>query len=118
MNYSYFPNFHEIKQRKRRELSVFSKMASSKRKVDRECRVFKEQWTNNYFFVQCKDSAVCLVCCVLVFKEYNLRCHYESRHKEYASLQGQPREDRIQRMKRWCPDKKDALNAVSLSAIL
>lgn len=76
-------------------------MASVKRKVDRECRVFKEQWTNDYFFVQCKDRAVCIICkeSVAVFKEYNLRRHHETRHKEYASLRGQAREDRIRRMK-------------------
>lgn len=148
-----------------------SKMSSVKRKVDRECRVFKEQWTNDYFFVQCKGRAVCIICkeSVAVFKEYNLRRHHETRHKEYTSLRGQAREDRIRRMKgglaaqqnvflrqtqvnqaavranykvahllathgklftdgdlvkecmvavaeEVCPDKKDALNVVSLSA--
>uniref|UniRef100_A0A9J8AS26 SPIN-DOC-like zinc-finger domain-containing protein n=1 Tax=Cyprinus carpio carpio TaxID=630221 RepID=A0A9J8AS26_CYPCA len=137
----------------------------------KECRVFKEQWTNDYFFVQCKDRAVCIICkeSVAVFKEYNLCRHHETRHKEYTSLRGHAREDRIQRMKgglaaqqnvflrqtqvnqaavrasykvanllathgkpftdgdfvkecmlavaeEVCPDKKDALNAVSLSA--
>lgn len=143
-----------------------------KRKVDSECRVFNQKWTSDYFFVQCKEVAVCLICqeTVSVFKEYNLRRHYETRHGEkYASLQGQMRADKVLKLKgvlsaqqstfvcqtqlnqsavrasfqvakliatsgrpfsdgefvrkcmnavaeEVCPDKKDVLNAVSLSA--
>ncbi|KAI7790369.1 putative general transcription factor II-I repeat domain-containing protein 2-like [Triplophysa rosa] len=67
-----------------------------KRKFDSECRVFNQKWTSDYFFVQCKEVAVCLICqeTVAVFKEYNLRRHYETRHREkYASSQGQMRPD-------------------------
>ena len=55
-----------------------------KRKIDSEYRVFNLRWANNYFFVQYKEKAACLICqrTVAVFKEYNLRRHYESRHKE------------------------------------
>lgn len=73
-----------------------------KRKIDSECRVFNLQWTNDYFFVQCKEKAVCLICqeTVAVFKEYNLRRHYESRHKDkYDSLQGQMRADKLSKLK-------------------
>ena len=73
-----------------------------KRKIDSECRVFNPEWTHNYFFVQCKEKAVCLICqeAVAVFKEYNLRRHYESRHKDkYDSLQGQMREDKLAKLK-------------------
>ena len=143
-----------------------------KRKIDSECRVFKQQWTDDYFFVQCKEKAVCLICkeTVSVFKEFNIRRHYETRHGEQcASLQGQVRRDEVTKLKCglaaqqstllrqtqtnlasvrasfkvakliarcgkpfsdgefvkkcWsaaaeevCPDKKDVLNAVSLSA--
>lgn len=40
---------------------------------------------SDYFFVQCKDKAICLMCqdSVAVFKEYNLTTiHYDSQHKE------------------------------------
>ena len=73
-----------------------------KRKIDSECRVFNPQWTHDYFFVQCKEKAVCLICqeTVAVFKEYNLRRHYESRHKDkYDSLQGQMRADKLSKLK-------------------
>lgn len=144
-----------------------------KRIIDSECRVFKQQWTDDYFFVQCKEKAVCLICkdTVAMFKEFNIRRNYETHHGEqYASLQGQVRRDKVTRLKCglaaqqstllrqtqmnlasvrasfmvakliarcgkpfsdgefvkkcWnggeaeevCPDKKDVLNAVSLSA--
>ena len=143
-----------------------------KRKIDSECRVFKQQWTDYYFFVQCKEKAVCLICkeMVAVFKEFNIRRHYETRHGgQYASLLGQVRREKVARLKSGfaaqqstmlrqtqmnlssarasfkvaqliascgksfsdgefvkkclnavaeevCPDRKDALNAVSLSA--
>lgn len=73
-----------------------------KRKIDSECRVFNPQWTHDYFFVQLKEKAVCLVCqeTVAVFKEYNLRRHYESRHKDkYASLHGQMRAEKMSKLK-------------------
>jgi hypothetical protein len=67
---------------------------TKKRKVDHECGVFKEQWTQKPFFVQNKDEAVCLVCkdSVSVFKESNIKQHYDARHKEkYDVFQGQVR---------------------------
>ena len=72
-----------------------------KRKIDAECKVFNPKGTNDYFFVQCKEKAVCLICqeAVAVFKEYNLRRHYESRHKDkYDSLQGQMRADKLSKL--------------------
>lgn len=77
---------------------------SKKRKIDSECRIFKEQWTYDYFFIQCKERAVCLLCqdSVAVFKEYNLRRHYETRpqHKDkYDCLVGQVRKDKILKLK-------------------
>ena len=78
------------------------RLGKTKRKIDSECRVFNPQWTHDYFFVQCKEKAVCLICqdTVAVFKEYNLRRHYESRHKDkYDSLQGQMRADKLSKLK-------------------
>ncbi|XP_068118264.1 general transcription factor II-I repeat domain-containing protein 2-like [Hyperolius riggenbachi] len=75
---------------------------SKKRKIDSECRIFKEQWTYDYFFIQCKERAVCLLCqeSVAVFKDYNLRRHYETRHKDkYDCLVGQVRKDKILKLK-------------------
>ena len=73
-----------------------------KRKIDSECRVFNLKWTNDYLFVQYKEKAACLICqeAVAVFKEYTLRRHYKSRHKDkYDSLQGQMRADKLSKLK-------------------
>lgn len=58
-----------------------------KRKVDRECRVFKKEWTTKYFFTEHRSSAVCLICqeTVAVFKDYNISRHFATKHANYAS---------------------------------
>ena len=56
-----------------------------KRNIDSECRAFNLQWTNDYFFVQCKEKAVCLICqeAVAVFKEYRI---IRMEHKNFERL--------------------------------
>ncbi|XP_037124343.1 general transcription factor II-I repeat domain-containing protein 2A-like [Syngnathus acus] len=74
---------------------------SKKRKVDTECRVFQEKWTENYLFTEVKTKPVCLVCNqqVAVFKEFNIRRHYETHHKDkYDHLKGQIRKDEINKL--------------------
>ncbi|XP_069461240.1 general transcription factor II-I repeat domain-containing protein 2-like [Ambystoma mexicanum] len=77
-------------------------MMSRKIKIDSECRIFKEQWIYDYFSIQYKERAVCLICqnIVSVFKEYNLRRHYETQHKDkYDCLVGEVRKDKILKLK-------------------
>jgi hypothetical protein len=47
-----------------------AKIPAKKRKVDQENRVFKEEWTDKYFFIERKNKAICLICSenVSVFK--------------------------------------------------
>lgn len=47
------------------------------RKVNDECRVFNEAWSEKYFFRDHNGKAVCLICTetVNVLKEYNVRRH-------------------------------------------
>jgi hypothetical protein len=69
-----------------------------KRKVDSECCNFQERWTENYFFIEYKRKSVCLICLdtVSVFKECNLKWHYNTKHAEkYKNLQGQIRKDTV-----------------------
>lgn len=98
---------------------------SRKRKIDSECRIFKEQWTYDYFFMQYKDRAVCLICqnIVSVFKEYNLRRHYQTQHKDkYDCLVGEVRKDKILKLKNTLTTqqntfmKQKQLNIASLRA--
>lgn len=60
-----------------------------KRKVDSECRVFNKEWTSKYFFTEVQSKAVCLICqeTVAAFKEYNINCHFSSKHANYANDQ-------------------------------
>lgn len=59
---------------------------AKKRKVDSECRVFKEEWTIKYFFTNIGQQAVCLICqeSIAVFKDYNLSRHFSSKYSNYA----------------------------------
>ena len=75
---------------------------SNKRSIASESRKFNNRWTNDFFFVQYKEKAVCLICqeAIAVFKEYNLKRHFESRHKDtYDCLQGKMRADKISNLK-------------------
>ena len=73
-----------------------------KRKVDHECRLFKEDWGVGYFFVQSSAKALCIICneTVAVLKEYNLKRHYETKHiTDYAQFKGLQRSEKFEKMK-------------------
>ncbi|KAE9521397.1 hypothetical protein AGLY_018219 [Aphis glycines] len=59
-------------------------MAYKKRKVDSECRVFKEEWAWKYFFTEYNCKPVCLICneAVAVFKDFNLARHFNTKHSK------------------------------------
>ena len=72
-------------------------MASAKkRKVDSECRVFQEKWTDDYFFVEVRGRPVCLES-LAVMKKTNLERHYSTKHARLSELLGQLRSDKIKR---------------------
>lgn len=73
-------------------------MATKKRKVDSECRVFKDEWTWKYFFTPIKDKPVCLICneAVAVFKEFNLSRHFMTKHNN-ATYEKMTEEERKQK---------------------
>jgi len=74
---------------------------SKKRKIDAECRVFQDKWTECYFFTNVNGKAVCLVCQqqVSVLKEYNVRRHYETQHSgKFKSIQGKSRRDKVKEL--------------------
>ena len=60
--------------------------ASKKRRIEDECRIFNTGWTKKYFFYDVKDKAVCLIChaTVSVFKEYNLKRHFQTNHVNFG----------------------------------
>ncbi|KAM4521384.1 general transcription factor II-I repeat domain-containing protein 2A-like [Odontesthes bonariensis] len=69
-------------------------MSAKKRKVDIEGRVFNKIWTAKYLFTDIQGNAVCLVCGtqVAVLKDYNLNCHFVTKHEEkYKNLSDEER---------------------------
>uniref|UniRef100_A0A674BUJ9 HAT C-terminal dimerisation domain-containing protein n=1 Tax=Salmo trutta TaxID=8032 RepID=A0A674BUJ9_SALTR len=55
------------------------------RKVDNECRVFQQEWTSKYFFIES----------VAVLKDYNLSRHFQTKHKEkYRNMSSEQRASR------------------------
>ena len=78
-------------------------MATKKRQVDAECRVFNEEWGVKYFFVETKDQkASCIICSVsvAVLKEYNLRRPYETKHlSTYSKFSGKLRSEKYESIK-------------------
>ncbi|TWW59917.1 Protein ZBED8 [Takifugu flavidus] len=73
-----------------------------KRKVDAECRLFQEKWTNDFFFVEIKGKSVCLVCgeALAVMKKANLERHYSTKHAKLDELKGQKRVDKVNALRR------------------
>ena len=53
-----------------------------KRKVIDECRAFNVQWTDKYIFTDVDNKAACLISkeTIAVFKEYNLKRHFQTKH--------------------------------------
>jgi hypothetical protein len=58
-------------------------MVSKKRKVCDDGKIFKEDWTSEYFFIESDGKPVCLIYQIKlsVMKEYNIKRHYEGEHK-------------------------------------
>ena len=65
-------------------------------------RLFQEKWENLYFVTQVGDKLCCMIClqCISVPKEYNVRRHYDTLHREqYATLSGKIREEKVHHLK-------------------
>ena len=66
--------------------------------------MFNEKWGENYFFVEADNhTANCLICSksIAVLKEYNLWCHYETKHQsKYSKLLDKLHTEKFQSMKR------------------
>ena len=65
--------------------------SSKHRKVDSECRGFNPVWREKYLFAERYGKAQCLICLstVAVFKEFNIKRHWESNHantSKYAAM--------------------------------
>ena len=73
-----------------------------KRKIDSECRKFKDQWNIQYFVIESSNKALCLICneSIAVFKEYSIKRHYETKHfQNYSKYTGSLRTEKFEAMK-------------------
>lgn len=84
-----------------------------KRKIDEEGHVFNKNCTFDYFFISHADSALCLICheSIKTLKTFNIRRHCESRHKNYFSLQGDVRSNKISSSKKSVSAQQISLKA-------
>ena len=76
--------------------------SSKKRKIVDERRVFQEKWEELYFVTVVGDVSHCLICqkSVAVIKEYYMRQHYETMHKDkYDRYKGKVRKEKLKHMK-------------------
>ncbi|UYV69078.1 EPM2AIP1 [Cordylochernes scorpioides] len=74
-----------------------------KRKIDSECRKFKDQWNIQYFVIESSNKALCLICneSIAVLKEYNMKRHYETKHSQnYSKYTGIVRTEKFEALKR------------------
>lgn len=75
---------------------------SKKRKIDAEGRHFNEKCESEYMFVLQREKPICLLCCeaVSVVKEYNIRRHFDTRHRDkYAKFSLQEKKQIVQELK-------------------
>ncbi|KAH9526807.1 EPM2A (laforin) interacting protein 1 [Dermatophagoides farinae] len=61
---------------------------TKKRRINDENREFNLKWTFDYFFINNNNKALCLICneAITIFKEFNLRRHYDAKHKNKIKL--------------------------------
>ncbi|XP_027140791.1 general transcription factor II-I repeat domain-containing protein 2 [Larimichthys crocea] len=74
---------------------------NKKRKVDCEGRRFKDGWKLDYFFTEVRNNCVCLICkeTVAVFKEYNVKRHYQKLHAAmYDKITGKERSEKLKQL--------------------
>ena len=57
------------------------------RPIDAEGRIFQDRWELEHFFVEQSGATLCLFCNdkIAIMKDFNLKRHYETRHKESLS---------------------------------
>ncbi len=75
---------------------------------------FKEEWTNNYFFLKINNKPICLICSesVSAMKKYNLEHHYHTKHKIFDKLKGQLCLDKINILMKGLSKQQSSLQQV------
>lgn len=79
------------------------KEKTTRRKIDSECRSFKEEWCVKYFVIEKDGKGLCLICNdnIAILKEYNMRRHYQTKHsQQYSQFEGKDRLQKLDKLKR------------------
>uniref|UniRef100_A0AAR2KAY8 SPIN-DOC-like zinc-finger domain-containing protein n=1 Tax=Pygocentrus nattereri TaxID=42514 RepID=A0AAR2KAY8_PYGNA len=74
-----------------------------KRKVDSENRAFQNRWEAEYMFTDIAGKPVCLIsgAIVAVFKEFNQRQHYETKHQDnLKDLNAEQKMQKVEELKK------------------
>uniref|UniRef100_A0A8C6P2I3 SPIN-DOC-like zinc-finger domain-containing protein n=1 Tax=Nothobranchius furzeri TaxID=105023 RepID=A0A8C6P2I3_NOTFU len=73
---------------------------NKKQKDDCEGRRFQDRWKLDYFFTEIQNNCVCLICqeTVAVFKEFNIKRHYQTKHASYDKLTGNERGEKVKQL--------------------
>lgn len=76
-------------------------MSGKKRKIVDENRKYCEEWEDKYCFIIQNSKLICLICreTVGVFKEYNVKRHFETKHKDYLNLDREIKQSKIRNFK-------------------
>ncbi|XP_077093645.1 general transcription factor II-I repeat domain-containing protein 2B-like [Siphateles boraxobius] len=74
-----------------------------KRHVSKKKRQFQDKWTNDYFVEpHGSDKVVCLICkkVIAMRKDFNIKRHYDTKHKNYDKFSGKERTSKLEQLKR------------------
>lgn len=76
-------------------------MSAKKRKIVDENRRYSDEWEEKYFFITQNTKLMCLICreTVAVFKEYNVKRHYETKHNDYLKFDKEVKQSKLQELK-------------------
>ena len=94
---------------------------SRKRNLTDENREFQTKWTEDYFFIYLKNSAICMVCSekIAVLKVYNIRRHYETKHSsKFAHLKGQLRKDKAVELQKCLGQQQSLFKAATSKSVI
>lgn len=76
-------------------------MSAKKRKIADENRKYIEEWKEKYFFIIQNTKLMCLICreTVAVFKEYNVKRHYEIKHNDFLKFNNEVKQSKLKEFK-------------------
>ncbi|KAL4131458.1 hypothetical protein QTP88_008769 [Uroleucon formosanum] len=77
--------------------NISNKPEDVKRKIVDENKKYSEEWEEKYFFIIQNTKLMYLICreTVAVFKEYNVKRHYETKHNDYLKFSSEVKQSKL-----------------------